>query len=136
MPRTDEQEVRDLYSTHPDGTDASLSAVGFYIDVASSNVDDRLASEGYGFTADELQRIEALLACHYLHSTDPREAEGAIGDESTSFEEAGLGLSGLEATRFGRRAIAASNGVLADLGKPASSFSFFGVDHDSPFGGA
>lgn len=131
MARTDETEVRDLYSTHAEGTDASTSAVNFYIEVAHTNVNRRLDGEGYGFSDAELQRIEALLTCHYVHSTDPTEAEGTIGDESTTFEGADIGGAGLESTRFGRRAIAASDGVLADLGKPSSSFSFGGVRHDS-----
>lgn len=133
MPRTTESEVRDLYSTHPDGTDANTNAVQFYIAEAESVVDDRLAGVT-GFDAADLRRIEALLACHFLAATDPTETEGGIGDERTTFEGADLALDGLGETRFGRRAIAASNGRLADLGRPASTFSFAGASHDS-FGG-
>lgn len=134
MARTDETEVRSVFSETADGTAMDGVAVSFYIEAANDVVTAHL--DGKGLAADALQRIEALVACHLIAASDPTEDEGSIGDESTTFEGADLGDYGFRETRFGRRAITLdTTGTLGTVGKgEASSFTFNGADYDSQGG--
>jgi hypothetical protein len=131
MPRTTEQDVRDVYSAHAEGTALDTPGVQFHINTANQFVTDRLASDISD--ADTLRRLETLVACHFIHASDPSEAEFAEGDASATFEGANQSGTGLAETRFGRLAITVDpTGVLADEGKPSATFATYGADTDDP----
>lgn len=103
MARTSESEVRDIYSPHVDGTALNSTAVQFYIDAASALVDEHLG--GSNVSSGQLQRIEALLACHYLAAGDPTELSFGESDAQGEFEAPSTIPADLGETRFGRRAL-------------------------------
>ena len=126
MVRTSEEEVRDVYSAHSDGTAASTRAVTFWIDAANEFVTATLGGESV--PANQLQHIEALVAAHGLHATDPTEVEFTEGDTRAVFHGSAAEGKGLESTPFGQRAIMLDpSGVLSHAGKPAASFNSFGA---------
>jgi len=126
MPRTNEAEVRDLYSAHADGTAQDTDAVAFWIEAANEMVTNELDGESVADTT--LQKIEALIACHGIASGDPTEKSFSEGDVKAEFEGSSVEGEGLAETRFGRRAIMLDpTGKLAQRGKPNAQFRSYGA---------
>lgn len=127
MARTNESQVRDIFSAHAEGTALSDEAVDFWVDAANDFVTAHL--DGEGLSDSVLQRIEALVACHGIASGDPTESSFAEGDIRGEFEGSGIEREGLYETRFGRRAIMLdTTGVLSTAGKDTAEFHAYGVD--------
>lgn len=127
MARTDIDTVRSIYSAHEDGTLHDDEAVTFWIDAAHDMVSDRLGDRVSRVSADQLETLEALVACHLLGAGDPQESEGGMGDSSSRFEGANSEGEGLRATRFGRRAIQLDpTGRLSQAGQEPSTFETYG----------
>lgn len=128
MARTDVQTVRSIYSTQADGSTYDDDAISFWIDEAHDTVNDRLGDELSRVDESKLERLEALVACHYLGAGDPHEKSGGMGDQSSTFEGSSVEGEGLRETRFGRRAITADpTGRLSQAGQEPSRFETFGT---------
>lgn len=94
------------------------------------------ALEGRAVPASTRKRLEALVAAHGIHASDPSEREQSTGDSRDRFEGDDRGNDGppLNETRFGRRAIelADRHGIdLAQTGGPTVEFAAYGAGtHD------
>lgn len=127
--RATEDDVRDIYSTYADGTALGEDGVAFWLDAANDFITDRLGGESV--SSNTMERLEALVACHMIHASDPLEAEYTEGDGGAVFEGADQGGPGLRETRFGRMAIMLDpTAVLSAEGVPRPTFDTYGATSD------
>lgn len=105
MPRTNNSDV--LANFHADSTDVDTAAVDDAIGDANAIVTNRLGGE---FDDSHLERVEKLVARHYLTQSNPALSQFNSADSGGSFE--GQTGSGFEATRYGQRALELSEGKL------------------------
>ena len=105
MPRTNSTDV--LANFHADSSDVDSAAVDDAIGDAHSIVNNRLGGE---FDDGTLERIEKLVARHFLTQSNPALSQFNSADSSGTFE--GQTGSGWTSTRYGQRALELSDGGL------------------------
>lgn len=94
-------DIRDVFDTTESDT-----AITTCIEMATDLVDDRLGDDAESLGTEQRNRLETLIACHFLAAGDPTAMSGGLGDESHEFERlSSTNAYDLLETRYGRRAV-------------------------------